>query len=328
MDRNPAWARYVVQNDSKLFDGVHYAPEQPYVFKNARPGKAPKDLKIYEAHVGMSSEHGRVTSYREFADNLLPHIKECGYNTVQLMAIQEHSYYGSFGYHVTSYFATSSRQGTPDDFKYLVDTAHGLGLFVIIDIVHSHASNNVNDGINRFDGTDHCYSHAGEKGHHSAWDSMIFDYSKYEVLRFLLSNIAWFLTEYCVDGYRFDAVTSIMYHHHGINVGFSGDYHEYFGLQCDLDGIAYLMLANRIIKTLAPESITVAEDVSGMPTLCRTIADGGIGFDYRLSMFLPDLWIKLLKETPDEQWNMGHLSFSMTNRRWKEKCVGYAESHD
>jgi 1,4-alpha-glucan branching enzyme len=178
----------------------------------------------------MSSVHGRVAQYREFADQVLPRIKKAGYNCVQLMAIQEHSYYGSFGYHVTSYFATSSRQGTPDDFKYLVDTAHGLGIKIIIDIVHSHASNNVNDGINRFDGTDHCYSHAGQKGYHSAWDSMIFDYSKYEVLRFLLSNLAWYIEEYQVDGFRFDAVTSIMYHHHGIGTGFSGGYHEYFGL--------------------------------------------------------------------------------------------------
>jgi len=276
----------------------------------------------------MSSVHGRVAQYREFADQVLPRIKKAGYNCVQLMAIQEHSYYGSFGYHVTSYFATSSRQGTPDDFKYLVDTAHGLGIKIIIDIVHSHASNNVNDGINRFDGTDHSYSHAGQKGYHSAWDSMIFDYSKYEVLRFLLSNLAWYIEEYQVDGFRFDAVTSIMYHHHGIGQGFSGGYHEYFGLQCDMDGIAYLMLANKVIQELHPGAITIAEDVSGMPTLCRTLEDGGIGFDYRLNMFLPDLWIKLLKETPDEYWNMGHLCHSMTNRRWKEKCVGYAESHD
>ena len=199
---------------------------------------------------------------------------------------------------------------------------------MIIDIVHSHASNNVNDGINRFDGTDHCYSHAGEKGYHSAWDSMIFDYSKYEVIRFLLSNLAWYLQEYMVDGFRFDAVTSMMYQHHGIGVGFSGGYHEYFGQQCDIDGIAYLMLANKLIKDLVPSSVTIAEDVSGMPTLGRTVEEGGIGFDYRLSMFLPDLWIKMLKETPDEEWKMGHITHSMTNRRWREKCVAYAESHD
>lgn len=276
----------------------------------------------------MSSEDKKVASYKEFTDNILPRIKANGYNCVQIMAIQEHAYYGSFGYHVTGYFAPSSRQGSPDDFKRLVDTAHQLGLRVIIDIVHSHASNNVNDGINRFDGTDHCYSHAGAKGYHSAWDSMIFDYSKYEVLRFLLSNLAYYIDEFQVDGFRFDAVTSMMYHHHGINTGFSGSYNEYFGYQCDIDGIAYLMLANQLIHSLLPSAITIAEDVSGMPTLCRAVSDGGIGFDYRLSMFLPDLWIKLLKEVPDENWNMGHLTHSMTNRRWKEKCVAYAESHD
>jgi 1,4-alpha-glucan branching enzyme len=192
----------------------------------------------------MSSEDKKVSSYKEFTDNILPRIKANGYNCVQIMAIQEHAYYGSFGYHVTGYFAPSARQGTPDEFKRLVDTAHKLGLRVIIDIVHSHASNNVNDGINRFDGTDHCYSHAGAKGYHSAWDSMIFDYSKYEVLRFLLSNLAYYIQEFQVDGFRFDAVTSMMYHHHGINTGFSGTYNEYFGYQCDIDGIAYLMLAN------------------------------------------------------------------------------------
>ena len=210
----------------------------------------------------------------------------------------------------------------------MVDAAHKDNIRVIIDIVHSHASNNVNDGINRFDGTDHCYSHAGSRGHHTAWDSMIFDMSKYEVVRFLLSNLAWYLEEYRVDGFRFDAVTSMMYLHHGIGVGFSGSYPEYFGLHIDIDSIAYLMLANKLIHTLLPSAITIAEDVSGMPTLCRSIIDGGIGFDYRLSMFIPDMWIKNLKEISDEDWNMGHLTHSLTNRRWREKCVAYAESHD
>lgn len=244
------------------------------------------------------------------------------------MAIQEHSYYASFGYHVTNFFAISSRSGTPDDVKYLVDTAHGHGIYVIMDLIHSHASSNTLDGISQFDGTDYQYSHSGPKGRHSQWDSMVFDYSKYEVLRFLLSNIAFFQDEYEFDGYRFDAVTSMLYHHHGIGVGFSGNYKEYFGVHVDMDGIVYLMLANDLLKELNPNSITVAEDVSGMPTLCRTVADGGIGFDYRLSMFIPDMWIKTLKELKDEQWNMGHIAFSLTNRRWKEKCVAYAESHD
>ena len=211
------------------------------------------------------------------------------------MAVQEHSYYASFGYHVTGFFAISSRSGTPDDFKYLVNKAHSMGLKIIVDIVHSHASNNTADGVKDFDGTDHCFSHGGERGYHSGWDSMLFDYSKYEVKRFLLSNLAWFIDEYKVDGFRFDAVTSILYNHHGIGVSFSGNYAEYFGLQTDLEGITYLMLANCLVRELKPDCITIAEDVSGMPTLCRSLADGGIGFDYRLSMFMPDMWIKLMK---------------------------------
>lgn len=157
---------------------------------------------------------------------------------------------------------------------------------------------------------------------------MCFDYSKYEVKRFLLSNLAWWIDEYKVDGFRFDAVTSILYTHHGIDVAFTGNYSDYFGLQTDMDGIVYLMLANTLIHKIRPGSVTIAEDVSGMPTLCRSIKDGGMGFNFRLSMYLPDMWIKFLKEVPDEQWIMGIITHGLTNRRWKEKCVAYAECHD
>ena len=277
----------------------------------------------------MAQEGGHVGSYRDYAEHILPRVKEAGYNIIQLMAVQEHSYYGSFGYHVTGFFGVSSRSGTPDDFKFLVDKAHSMGIKIVIDLVHSHASSNVHDGINRFDGTDHCYSHAGARGYHSSWDSMVFDYSKYEVKRFLLSNLAWFLDEYKVDGFRFDAVTSILYHHHGIGYCFTGDYGDYFGMQTDLDGITYLMLANTLIKKIRPGAITIAEDVSGHPTLGRKIKDGGLGFDYRLSMYIPDMWIKHIKgEIQDENWNMGAIAHALTNRRWKEKVVVYAESHD
>lgn len=302
---------------------------EKYVWKHPERVKPAKEqsLRIYESHVGMAQEGGQVGSYRQYVDNILPKIKEAGYNTIQLMAIQEHSYYGSFGYHVTGFFAVTSRQGTPDDFKYLVDTAHSMGIRIIIDLVHSHASSNVNDGINRFDGTDSCYSHSGPRGYHTEWDSMCFDYQKYEVKRFLLSNLAYWMDEYKVDGFRFDAVTSILYTHHGINYSFSG-LHDYFGMQTDLDGIVYLMLANTLIHKIKPDAITIAEDVSGMPTLCRAIRDGGIGFDYRLAMFLPDMWIKHLRDIPDEQWRMGVITHAMTNRRWMEKTIAYAESHD
>lgn len=157
---------------------------------------------------------------------------------------------------------------------------------------------------------------------------MLFDYSKYEVMRFLLSNLAYYMEEFRFDGFRFDAVTSMLYQHHGIGIGFSGDYREYFGPHIDSDGIVYLMLANTLIHQINPAAITIAEDVSGMPTLCRLVEDGGIGFDYRLSMYTPDMWIKFIKEMKDEDWGMGHIAFNLTNRRFKEKCVAYSESHD
>ena len=285
-------------------------------------------LRIYEAHVGMAGEAERVSTYREFADAILPRIVATGYNCVQLMAVMEHAYYGSFGYHVTSFLAPSSRFGTPEDLKYLVDAAHAAGLLIIMDCVHSHASKNVNDGINNFDGTEFQYFHSGPRGNHDLWDSRLFDYSKREVQRFLLSSARLFVEEFRFDGYRFDGVTSMMYHHHGLSYGFSGDYNEYFGEHTDLPAMAYLMLVNTLLHGLDPPALSIAEDVSGMPTLCRPVWEGGVGFDYRLGMAIPDMWIKLLKEVPDDDWNMGAIVGTLTNRRWQERTIAYAESHD
>lgn len=289
--------------------------------------KKPKSLRIYEAHVGMSSMEPVVNTYANFRDDVLPRIKRLGYNAVQIMAIQEHSYYGSFGYHVTNFFAPSSRCGTPDDLKSLIDKAHELGLLVLMDIVHSHASNNVLDGLNRFDGTDSHYFHSGSRGYHWMWDSRLFNYGSWEVLRFLLSNARWWLDEYKFDGFRFDGVTSMMYTHHGLQVEFTGNYNEYFGYATDVDAMVYLMLVNDLIHGLFPEAVTIGEDVSGMPAFCIPVQDGGVGFDYRLHMAIADKWIELLKK-PDEYWKMGDIIHTLTNRRWLEKCVAYAESHD
>ncbi len=291
-------------------------------------------LRVIECHVGMSVEEERVGTYAEFARDVLPRVKAGGYNAIQLMGVMEHAYYASFGYHVTSFHAVASRSGTPDDFKALVDTAHGLGLVVIVDCVHSHASKNVEDGLNQFDGTGHQYFHEGGRGQHDQWDSRLFNYSHPEVLRFLLSNLRWFVQEYRVDGFRFDGVTSMMYKHHGIGTGFSGGYHEYFGSSADMEAQVYLMLANRLLKSFTDEQggalpiVSMAEDVSGMPGLCRPVWEGGLGFDYRLAMAVPDMWIKLLKEVPDEQWEMGHIAHTLLNRRWRERTIAYAESHD
>lgn len=326
-DRLPAWIFATKQEGTNPMDGLFWDPPQPYKFTTTHPPR-PKSLRIYEAHVGMSSEEGKVNTYRAFADDVLPYIKETGYTAVQLMAIMEHAYYASFGYHVTSFFAIASRSGTPDDLKYLVDKAHQLGLTVLMDIVHSHASKNVLDGLNNWDGTGHHYFHAGPRGTHDLWDSRLFNYSSWEVLRFLLSNLRYFVDEYQFDGFRFDGVSSMLYYHHGLGTGFSGDYKEYFGGSVDKDCVAYLMLANDLLHSLYPDIITIAEEVSGMPGLCRRVDEGGLGFDYRLGMAIPDKWIKLLKETKDEDWDVGNIAFTLTNRRYKEPVVAYCESHD
>ena len=330
VDRNPIWSTYLVQNkQSFIYDSVFWNPPEKYEWKYPKPHMdIPKSLRIYECHVGMSSFDQKVSTYREFADTIIPRIKRTGYTAIQLMAIMEHANYASFGYHVNNFFAIASRSGTPEDLMYLIDKAHEAGLFVLIDIVHSHASSNVADGFNNWDGTDYLYFHSGPMGHHSQWDSRLFNYSSYETLRFLLSNCAFYSEVYHFDGFRFDGVTSILYRNHGINYGFSGAYHEYYGDNFDEDGGVYTMLANTLIHRINPQAITICEDVSGMPGICRPVEDGGFGFDYRLNMSVADVWIKYLKEFKDDDWNMGNITFTLTNRRYNEKHVGYSESHD
>lgn len=331
VERLPAWIKRVTQDlsVSPVYEARFWNPpaSEKYQFKNARPPKA-DNVRIYEAHVGISTSEGRVGTYKEFTQNILPRIKDLGYNVIQLMAVMEHAYYASFGYQVTNFFAASSRYGTPEELKELVDTAHGMGLTVLLDIVHSHACKNVLDGLNEFDGTDHQYFHGGAKGKHELWDSRLFNYGAYEVLRFLMSNLRFWMEEYQFDGFRFDGVTSMMYTHHGIGAGFSGGYHEYFGESQDVEAVVYLMLANDAVHTMYPTSLTIAEDVSGMPLLCIPTDKGGVGFDYRLSMAVPDMWIKLLKHKADDEWDLGNIVHTLVNRRHGEKSIAYAESHD
>jgi 1,4-alpha-glucan branching enzyme len=327
-DRIPAYVRRVVQDEvTKDYRAQHWAPAKPYKFKHSF--KVPTDFKplIYEAHVGMAQEKEGVGTYAEFEEKILPYIKACGYNTIQLMAIQEHPYYGSYGYHVSNFFAPSSRFGTPDELKSLIDTAHSMGIAVIMDIVHSHSVKNIYEGINELDGTEHQYFHAGEKGNHPAWDSKCFNYGKIEVKQFLLSNVAYWLDEFNFDGFRFDGVTSMLYFHHGLNFSFT-DLNSYYGGRIDPDAFLYLQLANKLIHTIYPTAISVAEDVSGLPGLGRKPEEGGVGFDHRLGMGMPDFWIKIIKEQADEAWNMYDMYHMLTNRRYDENTIAYCESHD
>lgn len=326
-ERIPSFCRRVVQDENtKAFSAQVWDPQRRYSWRNnfAVPRSAPR---IYEAHVGMAQDEAKVGSYREFTENILPRIKAGGYNTIQLMAVQEHPYYGSFGYQVSSFFAPSSRFGTPEDLMELIDTAHGMGIAVIMDLVHSHAVKNEVEGLSRLDGSYTLYFHGGSRGEHPSWNSRLFDYGKVETLHFLLSNCRYWLDAFKFDGFRFDGVTSMIYHDHGLGSSASS-YDHYFGGNVDEDAVTYLGVANKLIHTIRPDAITIAEEVSGMPGLSAPLEDGGSGFDYRLAMGTPDYWIKLLKHSRDEDWNVSELWWELTNKRADEKTIGYAESHD
>ncbi|MBN2449752.1 MAG: alpha amylase C-terminal domain-containing protein [Lentisphaeria bacterium] len=325
-DRIPAYARRVVQDpESRLFNAQVWSPAEPYCWRNPIP-PPPQTPLVYECHVGMAQEDARIGTYDEFRRLTLPRIRDAGYNTLQIMAVQEHPYYGSFGYHVSSFFAASSRFGTPDAFKALVDEAHGQGLRVIIDLVHSHAVGNEVEGLARFDGTSCQYFHEGPRGRHAAWDSCCFDYGKPEVLHFLLSNCRFWLDEYHLDGFRFDGITSMMYAHHGLGRAFAG-YEDYFGQDVDEEALAYLALANRVIHAVRPDAVTIAEDVSGMPGLGAPPDAGGMGFDYRLALGVTDMWFRML-DMPDESWPLGGVWHELVNRRPDERTISYVECHD
>ena len=327
-ERIPAWANRVVQDETtKIFSAQVWAPEKPYHFRKKVFRAKTDPLMIYECHVGMSQQEEKVGTYNEFRENVLPRVAAAGYNCIQVMAIQEHPYYGSFGYHVSSFFAPSSRFGTPEELKELIDEAHRMGIAVIMDIVHSHAVKNENEGLGNLAGDPNQYFYEGGRREHPAWDSLCFDYGKNEVLHFLLSNCKYWMEEFRFDGFRFDGVTSMLYYSHGLGEAFC-NYGDYYNGNQDDNAICYLTLANKLIHEINSKAITIAEEVSGMPGLAAPIENGGYGFDYRMAMNVPDYWIKIIKEKLDEDWKPSSMFWEVTNRRADEKTISYAESHD
>ena len=326
-ERIPSYATRVVQDPvTKAFSAQVWDPAQPYVWKHGHAGRRPHPF-IYECHIGMATEKEEVGSFEQFRTEVLPRVKQLGYDTIQIMALQEHPYYGSFGYQVSNFFALSSRFGTPEEFKRLVDDAHGKGIAVVMDIVHSHSVDNVLEGLSEFDGRDNLYFYSGPQGRHPAWGSRCFDYGKDETRYYLLSNVKYWMEEYHVDGFRFDGVTSMLYWDHGLGKDF-GNYALYFDGGVDESAVTYLSLATQLVKEMSPTGFTIAEDVSGMAGLAAPFAAGGVGFDFRMSMGVADHWIKWIKERSDESWSMGEIWWELTNKRVDEKTISYAECHD
>ena len=327
LERIPLYIHRVVQDPVTYgWDGVIYDPKEEFCWTDGK-FKPQKKLFIYECHIGMAQEEGKVGTYEEFRQNVLPRIRDLGYNTLQFMAIMEHPYYASFGYQVTNFFAASSRFGRPEELKKLIDDAHRMGIAVLLDVVHSHACKNTREGINEFDGTAYQFFHDGPRGEHPAWNTKCFNYDKNEVIHFLLSNLRYWMEEYHFDGFRFDGVTSMLYHDHGLGTAFTS-YDKYFSMNTDVEAVTYLQLANELIRQVNKNAITIAEDTSALPGLALPIQKGGVGFDYRLAMGEPDMWIRLLKETPDEYWDLNSIYYELACRRPKEAVIGYCESHD
>ena len=325
LERIPLYVNQVLQEPDGSWNGViHIMEEFSWTDQKFKPKKNPF---IYECHIGMAQEEGKVSTYKEFTKYTLPRVKKLGYNTLQIMAVMEHPYYASFGYQVTNFFAASSRFGMPEDLKELINTAHSMGIAVLLDVVHSHACKNTREGINEFDGTAYQFFHDGGQGEHSAWGTKCFDYGKPEVIHFLLSNLKYWMEEYHFDGFRFDGVTSMLYKDHGLGTSFDC-YDKYFSMNTDTQAVTYLQLAATLVKQVNPKALLISEDMSAMPGMCIPIKDGGIGFDYRLAMGEPDMWIKLIKETPDEYWDLNQIYYELANRRPREKVIGYCESHD
>ena len=327
-ERIPAWCQRVVQDEvTKIFSAQVWAPKTPYQWKKKNFKANTNPLLIYECHVGMGQDAEKVGTYTEFKDNVLPRVAKDGYNCIQVMAIQEHPYYGSFGYHVSSFFAPSSRFGTPEELKALIDAAHQMGISVVMDIVHSHAVKNEVEGLGNLAGDPNQYFYPGDRHEHPAWDSLCFDYGKDDVIHFLLSNCKYWLEEFHFDGFRFDGVTSMLYYSHGLGEAFT-NYGDYFNGHEDDNAICYLTLANKLIHEVNPKAITIAEEVSGMPGLAAKFEDGGYGFNYRMAMNIPDYWIKTIKERRDEDWKPSSIFWEVKNRRADEQTISYCESHD
>ena len=326
-ERLPSYVTRAVQDpETKVFCAQVWEPEQKYKWKNKRPGKRPNPL-IYECHIGMAGEAEKVSTFEEFRQNVLPRIAKLGYDTIQIMALQEHPYYGSFGYQVSNFYALSSRFGTPEEFKALVDDAHGRGIAVVMDIVHSHSVDNEAEGLSLFDGRDDLYFYSGPQGRHPAWGSRCFDYGKNETKYYLLSNCKFWMEEYMLDGFRFDGVTSMLYWDHGLGKDYNG-YASYFDSGVDENAVTYLALANILIHEIYPDALTIAEDVSGLAGRAAPYKEGGVGFDFRMAMGVADHWIKWIKEKSDDAWDMGEIWYELTNKRADEKTISYAECHD
>ena len=272
-----------------------------------------RPMTTYEVHLGswrrVPGEGDRYLTYRELADSLVPYVREMGFTHIELMPVMEHPFTGSWGYQVIGFFAPTSRFGTPDDFRYLVDQCHRHGIGVILDWVPGHFPKD-RHGLAQFDGTS-LYEHADPRqGEHLDWGTLIFNYGRNEVRTFLLSNALYWLEEFHVDGLRVDAVASMLYLDYSRPAG-EWVPNQYGGRE-NLDAVSFLQQLNTETHGRAPGTVTVAEESTSWPAVSRPTYVGGLGFTYKWNMGWMHDMLEYTKGNPvHRRWHHGQITFSM-----------------
>jgi 1,4-alpha-glucan branching enzyme len=281
----------------------------------ARASRDPtrEPIAIYEAHLGswarVPEEGNRVLGYREIAPRLAAHARRFGFTHVELLPVAEHAFYGSWGYQVTGFYAPTSRYGSPDDLRFLVDTCHRHGLGVILDWVPAHFPKD-DFALRRFDGTA-LYEHEDPRlAEHPDWGTLVFNYGRREVRNFLVANALYWLREFHVDALRVDAVASMLYLDYSRAPG--GWVPNRFGGRENLDAIDFLRELNEVVRAEVPGAFTVAEESTAWPGVTRPAAEGGLGFTFKWNLgWMHDTLFYFGKDPAHRAWHHDSLTFAM-----------------
>ena len=295
---------------SKVYENLNYTWNDASWLENRTiPYQQP--FNIYEVHLGSwkHSENEGFCSYRQIADTLIPYVKQMHYTHIELLPITEYPYDPSWGYQVTGYFAVTSRYGTPDDFKYLIDKAHQNGIGVLLDWVPGHFTKD-EFGLYEFDGQC-CYEYSDErKKEHKSWGTRVFDYGRGEVCSFLFSSANYWIKEFHLDGLRVDAVSSMLFLNYDRPEHLAAK--NIYGGNENLEVLDFFKTLNQYVRENYPGVMMIAEEATAYPKITAPVEDGGLGFHFKWNMGWMNDSLDYIEENPIyRQWSHNKLTFSM-----------------